>query len=259
MTSVLRSVRFGSRRGGGLFFCSLLALALLGSPLAAFQLQPMSLEIEPAGEGAVGVFRLTNPGQEPVAVRVVLQTRSVGSSGEETNDPADHLFQVYPSQIILRPGAQQSVRVRWNGPTSMTQERAFRFVAEQVPVNLNRNTTEGSGVRFVLRYRAALYVAPPNVRPEVSIALGTVEPLPTEEEGEQSRFRITGTVRNTGTAHQLLDTAELVFSGDGWEQSIRMEEIEGLPGLNVLAGSTLPWTVEMDLPDRPTDVSLRGL
>lgn len=239
-----------------MLFVLLFALAWVPGAWA-FQLQPMSQEIEPSGQNAVTVFRLTNPGQAPVAVRIIVRTRDVGADGKEVNEPADHLFQVYPSQVILRGGGQQSVRVRWTGPPDLDRERAFRFVAEQVPVTLDRNAQEQSGVRFVLRYRAALYVTPPSARSDVTFSTDQItETGSSSPEGRT--YRISGRIENTGTAHQLLDTSELIFRGNGWEQRLAIAETDGVPKLNVLAGDSMPIEVDVQLPDRPNEVVLRG-
>jgi len=187
----------------------------------------MSLSLAPSGEGAIQSFRLTNPSTDTVAVKVSVVSRQMDIDGVETLQPADELFTVYPSRVVLRPNSVQVVKVQWKGPSDISVERNFRIVAEQVPVDFN-GQKEGN-IRILLRYMGTLYVTPPDAMPNVvldSLAPTTVSDHPA----------LAVTLRNDGTAHVILDNLTLEVRGRGSSRKYSSDELAGFSGENMLAG-----------------------
>lgn len=58
----------------------------------------------------------------------------------EKNEDAGKDFTIYPAQLVLKPDAQCSVRIRWLGDPNFKQEEACRIIAEQLPVNLTKGS-----------------------------------------------------------------------------------------------------------------------
>lgn len=205
----------------------LLGVGTLG--LGAFSLDPIILSLSPQGPGSTGVFTLTNPGNRPVAVELRVWRREVNEEGQETRLPAEGLFSLFPSQVLLEPGQRRSVRVRWTGPGDLSQEQAFRLEAEQLPVDFSGAGPTGSGrIDILFRYMAALYVTPPQAAPQIE-----AQRVPAEG-GAGARLVLT----NSGGRHQLLKGLKLrVLGPEGQEFQIGPEELPGLADENLLAGS----------------------
>lgn len=217
--------------------------------LSAFQLTPMAAVIDPARATPTTTFEVTNGGEAPVAIELRASTRSIDADGTELNDDASDQIQVFPSQIVLRPGASQTIRARWIGDAIPDRELPFRITAEQLPINLRREQNEASGVQFMLRYRATLYVRPPGTTPDIEVTgIDTSDPE-----------RVTLVVRNNGTRHQLFSRGTIVLIGsDGDRQELSLEDFEQFLGINVLAGETRRLHVPRDqLPLEPAEVRFR--
>jgi fimbrial chaperone protein len=219
---------------------ALAAVFLVGAiaQSAAFSFSPMSVTIGTSGTQAVITFKVVNDSPKQIAVAISVKTRMIAPDGTETNEDVPSMFMVFPSRIVLQPNASQDVRVQYKGSPTIAKELAFRVIADQLPVDFSPATA--TGVNILLRYVAALYVAPRNVAPKMSLtqAVGA----------EKNNVRgLTVTVKNEGTKHALLsnptirintqaNSSPIEFSGDS------MKEINGQ---NILAASQrtffVPW------------------
>lgn len=214
--------------------------------VAGFQLQPMSATIDPTAGGTTS-FEVRNTTNAPIAVQMRATTRRILPDGTELNDDASDQLQIFPSQLILRPAQVQTVRVRWLGDQTLLRERAFRLVAEQLPINLERSAEESSSVRMMLRYRASLYVRPPGAARDV-----VVSDLFTEND------EVSFTIENRGTAHAFIGEALAVIGNDGEQTEIRAEEIETFTTINVLPGGSRRVSIPQDaFPVVPDELSFR--
>lgn len=216
------------------FACAAI-LALAAVELHAFRFQPITMEFDPAGPGAVRSFRLENPGTEPVAVRISMLSRDMLPDGSELNAPADSSFMVYPSRIMLSPGAFQTVRVKWQGDSSPSRELSFRIVAEQLPVERADEPATGNSIRIMFRYIGSVYIVPHGAAPAVEVERAAVEP---DNEGGR---RLSLTLINRGTSHSVITepvltlTAPADGSGTGSRVVLSGEELEEIEGENLLS------------------------
>lgn len=216
---------------------AVLALAcIVVAPVAAFQLTPMSAVIEPDAESPTVVFTVNNTNDAPIAVQLRVATRSILPDGTEINNDASDTLQVFPSQLVLRPDTSQTVRVRWIGSSTPPEELPFRLIAEQLPVNLNRQDEEESGVQFMLKYRATVYVRPPETAPEI-----VVDAVETDETDETVTIQIS----NNGSRHRLFSTGRIVLQRGESEAELPLADIEPFVTVNVLPGETRRVTVPL--------------
>ncbi|HEV7369730.1 fimbrial biogenesis chaperone [Arenibaculum sp.] len=220
-------------------------------PAAAFRLVPIEMEFAPTGRGATQVFRVENDRNEPAAIEVRMMARAMEADGADRLAPADEEFVVFPEQIVLMPGESQSVRVQYVGKPALEAERAYRLIAEQLPIDLGGGGAQGGQVRLLVRYVASVYVMPDGARPEVRVTgAGAVT------EGGQRLVELT--VENAGTSHQILAGPRLTLSGPGGAITLEGDAVAALSGENVLAGTRrrflLPWPP--DLGEGPVTASL---
>jgi len=213
-------------------------------PGLAFNFTPIEATLRPAGSGATQTFSVENPSPSPVAVEITMHTRDITVEGEDVLAPADDLFVVYPSQLILQPGARQSVRVQWSGPAELDKERAFRLIAEELPISLEAEDREGAGLDLLVRYVASVYVQPQGAEARLSI------------EAEPTEAGIGLLVRNQGTMRAVLRAADYAIYADGEPVTLDDGQLEALAAVNILAGNTrrLPIPGSAELADQVLEV-----
>jgi fimbrial chaperone protein len=134
-----------------------LALILI-TPITAqaFKMVPMSVKVSPSGRGASETFVVDNNAANPIAVEMKVFIRSMTEAGEDILTESKDDFIIFPEQMVVMPGESQSVRLRWIGQEP-DKERAYRLVAEQLPLNLEEEVIDGGRINVVFRYVASVY------------------------------------------------------------------------------------------------------
>ena len=237
-------------------------LLLCPTPTLAFKLVPFKADFTPAGRGAQQLFRVVNDGPVPVAVQVKMAHRVMKLDGTEDLPPADKDFVVYPQQLVIPAAGSRSVRVQYVGDAAPKHEIAYRIVAEQLPVQLDKEKagTNQAGLQVMVRYLGAVYVVPPGVRAAVKVArAGRVA-----GKGKDAKPQLEVVVQNSGSAHTLLKDLAVVVKGKAaggkGETTVRLEgeRAPKMTGENVLAFTMrsflLPWPEE--IAGGPVDVRL---
>jgi len=210
-------------------FCVILALLLAvlaaASPAAALKITPFKVSVMPGAQGTTQIFRIENNSAAPAAIQVSTLTWDIAPDGAEINRDAEDEFIVFPAQLVLAPYESKSVRVQWLGDTTLESERAFRVLAEQIPVSLQNTPQSGVAVRFLLRFKAAFYVTPPHARSDIQ--LQDIALLP-------DRLRVT--LVNKGTRHSHLDKIALhLHTKDGKTVILTGAALAAMTGENIHA------------------------
>ena len=187
---------------------------------SAFELSPLRASLSVLGAGAEKEFTIKNTKRSAIAVIFSVDTRAEDLNGKESNKNADDSFMIYPPQTIIPPGATQRVRVRWIGNTQLKREQAYRFIAEEVPVQLSQKKT---GVQMLLKIRGALYVRPKSVTPKIIV----------------SNIRLVGkklsiSLVNTGTRHAYLVEPRLLLTSKAGRLNVNTKLLKDV---NILAGA----------------------
>jgi fimbrial chaperone protein len=217
---------------------TVLFLALVRvNPAMAFQLRPMSQVFAPSGANATRSYEVVNDEENRIAVEVTTVERHMNLDGEETYQPAEDDFLIYPSQIILEPGATQVVRVSWLGDPDPAQELAFRLVAEQLPINLvdpsqPAPVTPVGQVQVLLRYMGSLFVRPAGAQAAVSI-----ESVVSQADA-QGADAVAVTLANTGNASASLRDLSLSLTAQGQSVTLSAEDLKAMTGTTVLPGQS---------------------
>lgn len=215
-------------------FCLLVLCLLLNAKANAFGFSPFKMELAPEGENASQVFEITNDEDYAQAVQVGVQRWQQDKEGGESNAPADDVLAVYPRQFILKPKSVQMVRVRWMGPKDIASEQAFRVVAEQLPVNFDVDPRAKKAIRFLVTYRAALYVRPQDARHDIVVE--NIEPAAGPDQLEL-------TLVNKGNAHVLMKEPVVTLKTKDGAVSVKQEQLSGLEGENIHAGLSRKVTI----------------
>lgn len=214
-------------------------LLITASTISAFSFSPIIKEFEPSGRGSIQTFRIKNDNEDPIAVQVTMMTRNMIASGEEINSDASDLFTVYPHQLILQAQESQSIRVQWRGSEIIQSELSFRIVAEQLPVNFNKESTNNGQLNIVYRYVGSVYIVPEDPYSDISI----------ESITEKNNQLIIG-IKNNGTSHTILEDVILTLEDELNSVTLDYRNLSHMSGENILAGMTRNFTI-----DRPSQLT----
>lgn len=220
-----------------LIFCATIAYG--------FSFTPISRDFAPSGDGATQTFRVDNPGNTTIAVKISMVTRTMNEDGTETNTDASDQFIVFPSRLVVRPGQSQAVRVQWKGPADIKSERAFRIIADQVPVDFENAQQQDTGsIRIMFRYLGAVYIVPPGAAPDIEVA----SCKPAKDKKGASGLDLV--LDNKGTAHTILTKPKLTLTypdakGAQHELTLSDDQLSTVAGENILAGATRQFFVPL--------------
>ncbi len=234
-------------------------LLVLCMPAHAMKFSPIEMTFSPSGRESVRTFRLENDTSEPVAVEISVFVRGMAADGSDELEPSDDDFIIVPEQMVLDSGDVQWIRVQWIGNPNPDKEMAFRLVAEQLPIDIgDQPEVEGGVIRLLVRYLASVYVVPRGAEADVSV-ISSLEATDSE-----SGSKLLVDLKNTGTAHKILDEVHLTIKSLINQElttiSLSAEELTELGGRNILAGATrrIELTWPEHLPAGPVEVTLES-
>ena len=173
-----------------------------------------------------------NPGSETIPVVFKVITRVQNPDGSEKNEATQDLS-IFPPQMMLGSGQKKAVRVTYKGDTNFNKEKAYRVIAQQVPVNLKDK--KDTGIKMLLKFQNALYVKNKKGQSKLNIT-----------SFQKKKGKIFVEVTNSGDIHQYLHNVKIEFikkakdkKGELKEQSLEVneDELKKLEGQNILAQS----------------------
>lgn len=188
----------------------------------------MSLSLGVKGPNSSALFFLENDSNQAIAVQVSLAKREMDVNGVESNPKISDELTLYPSQLIIPPNEKRSVKVAWFGKILPTKELAYRLIAEQLPIELEKSKNKKASIKVLLRYIAALYVKAEDYNSVILIT-----------EVKNSDKKISIQVENSGKKHQVLANLNLKFINEKNKKEIlfNADNLKGMSGENILAES----------------------
>lgn len=241
---------------------TLFLLTLSNSAFAAFDVTPISVTLGTNGPSAVGMISVSNSSDAKIPVQISIIPRNPDINGKENHKDApeikEDLFKVVPKQLVLAPNEKRTVQIVWKGPAAQTEEQSFRFIAEELPFDVedpNKTYTTAVGaVKIASKYIGSIYVAPAGVAPKV---------IMTGKPSEDSKSLILD-IENKGSAHYILQKMKISLQSaknDSLKAEIKGDQIKLLVNQNVLARKTrrfsLPWP--NGLPIGPLKVTFENI
>lgn len=211
----------------------------------AFRFSPFRAKFEPSGDGANQLFTVENNTDKPTSVQIRITTREVDVDGGEKNVDVEKDFVIYPAQLVLNPHASRSVRVQWVGDPNLKEEKAYRIIAEQLPVNLDKDRPKGSAVKVLVTYRGALFVTPPGLAHNVTHDFSGAA----RDAAGKKLLEIV--LHNRGSQHALLRNLKLDIKDDqGNTVTLAGDhQLKGVTGEGILAKHRrrflIPWPKEL--------------
>ncbi len=258
-------------------------VACVAVPLFPLSFAPMLSEIDLQDGQGRARFTVRNEYGRPVAVQIEARTREIDIHGNEGREPTDALA-VYPTQLVLDAGERQQIAVEWL-EGRIDKERAFRVIAEEVPVDLEDRSDSRARLRMNMRYVTSLYIRPEGAAPDIRITEAKVvgrsevepsngdealeEPVEPAEtaESEESAATTDGPfaeirLDNQGTSRATLGDLKFVIApagdadrnGDEKAMSVTVDGSASLRGSQVvLAGAQR--RILLPLPEHFSDLS----
>jgi|GEM_PF-1317514 len=133
-------------------------------PAQAYEVTPMRLFLQPDRGQSSATISINNVREEALPIEIEVFRRTVAADGEQTFEPADEDFIVFPPQAQIGAGASQAIRIQYVGDLGAVAE-AFVVQVTEVPVN----RLEGTGIQFTYNFGVAVYIQPPRARARLSV------------------------------------------------------------------------------------------
>ncbi|MCQ2412288.1 MAG: fimbria/pilus periplasmic chaperone [Sphaerochaetaceae bacterium] len=207
--------------------------------VCAFQFSPLEQTFNPSGDGTMKTYTIINDSDDQIAISLSVLQRDQDANGNEVRSDASSEFLISPSKIIVNPQSTYVVKVQYRGSSTVTVEKAYRLMAEQVPYSLGKSQTTQSMFNFLYVYATSLYVTPSEevVKIDISAVKARVD-----AEGNKV---MDVTIRNRGNVHQiLLDSVLTVSDANGNKVVLsNSEDLVGIDSINILARKTITKTI----------------
>lgn len=170
------------------------------SSVFCFEVSPISVSLSPTGSESSKLIKLTNAEDAPKPIQMAMVTRNPDLSGIEQHESAEDNFLVYPAQFILPAKSSKVVRISWIGNPKLEKELAYRFIVEDLNVNLEdpnskKQHEKKSKIKLLMKYEGALYITPP----------GSESHMVLESAQKDADSKLVLTFHNQGTLHQVLN------------------------------------------------------
>lgn len=169
----------------------------------AWSITPMSSPIKP--DQKTFSIKINNTGsKEMVAIKFDVMTRGQNIDAKEILTKTDDL-KVFPKHVVVPAGGVSTVRVSVFKPNQTQYEKAYRLIAEAVPIS----TREGrkSGVNVLLKYMASIYLLPP-VSQDVQLKVHSAKLINNALQLE---------VSNPGNRHKVMLVKNIIADLNGQE------------------------------------------
>ena len=205
----------------------MILLIMVSLPTSGFRLTPMTQALDISSGGKKAVFHVKNESDKPIAVEISLAKRVMDKKGKEQHPDAGDLFIIFPDQLIVKPKEKRAISVTYLGQEQPVKEEAYRLIAEQLPVGLDKSKKR-TNIKILLKYVAAFYIRPK--KPKSDLRLKTLKTRILKK--RTLRF----VVRNEGSIHEILADYKLKVSSPKNSSTLRGRELKGFLGENVLSG-----------------------
>lgn len=206
----------------------LTACGLLATHAWAFSLKVTPIPIVITGGATSTMVELHNESTEPVRVQASVYDWSQGATGEDITVPSTELV-VFPSMVSIKPGESRKVRIGTQGGYG-PNEKTFRVIFAELPTNVSSASAQQEVVKIISNASVPVFVLPPG-----AVGVPKVEGLAVTKD------RIRFGLRNTGTAHAMMEKIHVEFT----DAAGKLVSSSDVPGWYVLPGRSRPFEIEI--------------
>lgn len=125
-----------------------------------------------------------------LAFEISVFRRKLDKRGNDILERDKKSFMLTPTQIIIPPHSQRSIKVKWRGNEEFKKnpnmEQAFRVVMSQFPVNLNKKQKKNqASIQVVYEIKASLYATPKDAKPDLKLAYENAKVIALKNDGNK--------------------------------------------------------------------------
>jgi fimbrial chaperone protein len=217
------------------------ALVLATNASANFEFSPITISLTTTGKTNHAIAQVVN--RQAVAIPIVIHVteRKLLENGEEERPDTAELA-VYPSQFMLEPNETKSIKISWQGEESVPNEKSYRIIVEEVPVEFSAKSANKGAVRILINYVGSIYVN--SSKTEGNLVLEKIEPA------EDKKF-LNFLFNNKGNGHAILKAPSIDLTAKAAnnlpEKKIKIDKtmLTNADGKNILALSKLKIRIPM--------------
>lgn len=203
--------RLPYRKAFGLLAVLAAALWLMSAVAAyALDVQPLRVTLQPGQGQTSGTVAINNSGEKDLPFEITVERRIIDESGQQTFEPAEDDFVVFPQQGLIKAGGTQAVRFQYLGEVDLAETQGYVLRISEVPVR----DPDFSGIQFAYSFGAAVYIKPQD-------AASRIEVRSFEREGNTIR----AVLENVGNDYSLLTAKQLKLTIGGQTQSFARDEL----------------------------------
>ena len=161
-------------------------------------------------------YYIGNKTSDFLAFEISVFRRKLDKKGNDILAKDKKSFMLMPSQIIIPPHSQRSIKVKWRGNEEFrlnpNKEQAFRVVMTQFPVNLNKKKErKQASIQVVYEIKASLYATPKDAKPDLKLAYENAKII---------------ALRNDGNRRAELKRSNLMIQGKKIADLVSPDEVE---------------------------------
>ena len=170
-------------------------VSLSSIPAVSMTVQPVVLNLSPAGRAMSQVVTVTNTFTYPLAVELraeelVVDVEGIRGTGTESSD-----LLVFPPQALIQPGQTQSFRIQYVGEPDLAQSKHYYVTVAQLPVELPQGQ---SAVQVLYNFQVLVSIAPQGVTPSITAQTAGID------RSDDGIFLPVVTFSNSSAAHGFL-------------------------------------------------------
>ncbi|MBA2127419.1 molecular chaperone [Hyphomicrobium methylovorum] len=223
------------------FVLAVLIAFLAADAAQAMSVSPTEIEMSTVGGKSRAQIGVTNDGDLPLPVELVLNKLTLDEASGRTLSAAGDEFLVFPPQAMIAPGETQVFRLQWVGEPDIAASKSYLMSVSQVPVKFKGARSQ---VQVVVGLGVVVNVAPPSGTPNLRVVAAGIS----NDRGGHRHPTIT--VENTGNVHALLSRATIDVSGHGWSTQVPAAIIRERLGMGLVQpGKRRSFVLPVAVPD----------
>ena len=147
------------------------ALVITGlSPAEAGTFKVIPIKVYLEDNQKTQTLTLRNESEEPVTLQFEAMEWSQDPAGQDLSEPTKALV-MFPKIVTIKAGAEQLIRLGYQGPPATNQERTYRVYMTELPISTPGETT----LKMVMRLGVPVFITPAKGKPVLEIVQISLE------------------------------------------------------------------------------------
>lgn len=147
---------------------SLLITVLSTAEAGTFKVIPIKVYLE--DNQKTQTLTLRNESEDPVTLQLEAMEWSQDQTGQDLYVPTKALV-MFPKIVTIKAGAEQLIRLGYQGPPATNQERTYRVYMTELPISKPGEST----LKMVMRLGVPVFITPAKGKPALEIVQTSLE------------------------------------------------------------------------------------